>query len=211
MKKGKSRNKRKKTRSRRLWIAIAVIGIAAVISAVCVAGMLATKENAWRTPEELLVEYMNHIPKQDYEEMCAMLHIEASGNVSQEDFVKRNSAIYEGIEVQNMDVQIIAYDEEQMVVTYQTSFDTVAGTISFENEISVWYSKMYICSTTRLKIISSSANRKLPMKKWLLQRGKLAVMILSRRCPMVTTLLSVRVGHRSLAVKNSAYRLPGQC
>ena len=47
MKKGKSRNKRKKTRSRLLWIAIAVIGIAAVISAVCVAGMLATKENAW--------------------------------------------------------------------------------------------------------------------------------------------------------------------
>ena len=58
MKKGKSRNKRKKTRSRLLWIAIAVIGIAAVISAVCVAGMLATKENAWKTPEELLVEYM---------------------------------------------------------------------------------------------------------------------------------------------------------
>ena len=50
MKKGKSRNKRKKTRSRLLWIAIAVIGIAAVISAVCVAGMLATKENAWNTP-----------------------------------------------------------------------------------------------------------------------------------------------------------------
>lgn len=72
MKKGKSRNKRKKTRSRILWIAIAVIGIAAVISAVCVAGMLATKENAWRTPEELLVEYMDHIPKQEYEEMYAI-------------------------------------------------------------------------------------------------------------------------------------------
>ena len=134
MKKGKSRNKRKKTRSRLLWIAIAVIGIAAVISAVCVAGMLATKENAWRTPEELLVEYMDHIPKQEYEEMYAMLHIEASGNVSQENFVTRNSAIYEGIEARNMAVQIIAYDEEQMSVTYQTAFDTVAGTISFENE-----------------------------------------------------------------------------
>ena len=63
MKKGKSRNKRKKTRSRLLWIAIVIIGIAAVISAVCVAGMLTTKENDWRTPEELLVEYMDHIPK----------------------------------------------------------------------------------------------------------------------------------------------------
>ena len=134
MKKRKSRNKRKKTRSRLLWIASAAIGIAAVISAVCVAGMIATKKIAWRTPEELLVEYMDHIPKQEYEEMYAMLHIEASGNISQEDFIKRNSAIYEGIEVQNMAVKIIAYDEEQMSVTYQTAFDTVAGTISFENE-----------------------------------------------------------------------------
>ena len=134
MKKGKSRNNRKKTRSRLLWIAIAVIGMAAVISVVCVAGMLASKENVWKTPEELLVEYMEHIPKQEYEKMYAMLHIEASGNVSQEDFVTRNSAIYEGIEVQNMAIQIIAYDEEQMTVTYQTAFDTVAGTISFENE-----------------------------------------------------------------------------
>ena len=74
MKKRKSRNKRKKTRSRLLWIASAAIGIAAVISAVCVAGMIATKKNAWRTPEELLVEYMDHIPKQEYEE-CMRCYI----------------------------------------------------------------------------------------------------------------------------------------
>ena len=172
MKKGKSRNKRKKTRSRLRWIAIAVIGIAAVISVVCVAGMLATKENAWRTPEELLVEYMDHIPKQEYEEMYAMLHIEASGNVSQEDFVTRNSAIYEGIEVQNIAVQIIAYDEEQMTVTYQTSFDTVAGTISFENEALflkdeegyklVWDDSMIfpnLTSTDKVRVSTTQAER----------------------------------------------------
>lgn len=172
MKKGKSRNKRKKTRSRLLWIAIAVIGIAAVISAVCVAGMLATKENAWKTPEELLVEYMDHIPKQEYEEMYAMLHIEASGNVSQEDFVTRNSAIYEGIEVQNIAVQIIAYDEEQMTVTYQTSFDTVAGTISFENKALflkdeegyqlVWDDSLIfpnLASTDKVRVSTTQAER----------------------------------------------------
>lgn len=172
MKKGKSRNKRKKTRSRLLWIAIAVIGIAAVISAVCVAGMLATKENAWRTPEELLVEYMDHIPKQEYEEMYAMLHIEASGNVSQEDFVTRNSAIYEGIEVQNMAVEILTYDEEQMTVTYQTSLDTVAGNISFENETLflegeegyklVWDDSMIfpnLTSTDKVRVSTTQAER----------------------------------------------------
>ena len=172
MKKRKSRNKRKKTRSRLLWIASAAIGIAAVISAVCVAGMLATKENAWKTPEELLVEYMDHIPKQEYEEMYAMLHIEASGNVSQEDFVTRNSAIYEGIEVQNIAVQIIAYDEEQMTVTYQTSFDTVAGTISFENKALflkdeegyqlVWDDSLIfpnLASTDKVRVSTTQAER----------------------------------------------------
>lgn len=171
MKKGKSRNKRKKTRSRLLWIAIAVIGMAAITVAVCVAGMF-KKEEVWKTPEELLVEYMNHIPAQEYEQMYAMLHIEASGNVSQEDFIKRNSAIYEGIEIQNMAVEIIAYDEEQLTVTYQTSFDTVAGEISFENEAFflegedgyklVWDNSLIfpnLASTDKVRVSTTQANR----------------------------------------------------
>lgn len=169
MKKGKSRHKRKK--SRLLWIAIAVIGMAAITAAVCVAGMF-KKENVWKTPEELLVEYMNHIPAQEYEQMYAMLHIEASGNVSQEDFIKRNSAIYEGIEIQNMAVEIIAYDEEQLTVTYQTSFDTVAGEISFENEAFflegedgyklVWDDSLIfpnLASTDKVRVSTTQANR----------------------------------------------------
>ena len=169
MKRGKSRHKRKK--SRLLWIAIAVIGMAAITVAVCVAGMF-KKEDVWKTPEELLVEYMNHIPAQEYEQMYAMLHIEASGNVSQEDFIKRNSAIYEGIEIQNMAVEIIAYDEEQLTVTYQTSFDTVAGEISFENEAFflegedgyklVWDNSLIfpnLASTDKVRVSTTQANR----------------------------------------------------
>ena len=169
MKKEKSRHKRKK--SRLLWIAIAVIGMAAITAAVCVAGMF-KKEDVWKTPEELLVEYMNHIPAQEYEQMYAMLHIEASGNVSQEDFIKRNSAIYEGIEIQNMAVEIIAYDEEQLTVTYQTSFDTVAGEISFENEAFflegedgyklVWDDSLIfpnLASTDKVRVSTTQANR----------------------------------------------------
>ncbi len=131
--KGKSRKKRKKKRSRLLWIGIAAIGMAMATVAVCVVGM-SLKRDGWKMPEELLVEYMAHIPRKEYEQMYAMLHIEASGNLSQEDFIKRNSAIYEGIELQNMATHVTSYDEEQMKVTYQTSFDTVAGNISFENQ-----------------------------------------------------------------------------
>ncbi len=128
-----NRYKRKKKRSRFLWIAAVVTGMAAVIIIVCVKLMLMNEDDR-ETPEELLTRYMNYIPTREYGQMYAMVQIEASGNISQEDFIERNSAIYEGIEVQNMAIEIIAYDEEQKTVTYQASFDTVAGTISFENE-----------------------------------------------------------------------------
>ena len=169
--KGKYRQSRKKTSRRLLWIAAAVIAIAAITAAVCVAGIF-IKKNKWKTPEELLCEYMNHISEQEYEQMYAMLNIEASGNVSQEDFVKRNAAIYEGIEVQNMTVELLAYDEEQMAVTYQTSFDTVAGNISFENEAFfmkgeagyelVWDDSLIfpnLTSTDKVRVSTTQADR----------------------------------------------------
>lgn len=114
----------------------------------------------------------NNIPEQEYEEMYAMLNIEASRNISQDDFVKRNSAIYEGIEVDNMEIEVTAYDEERKAVTYQTSFDTVAGNISFENEAIflkgedgyklAWDDSLIfpeLGSTDKVKISTTQANR----------------------------------------------------
>ena len=129
----KRKSKHKKNTNKIILTAIIAIGICLIGAMVYMIGILG--KGVFKTsPQELLIEYMNYIPEQSYEQMYAMLNIEASGNISQEDFIKRNSAIYEGIEVQNMAVEIIAYDEEQMAVTYQTSFDTIAGEIVFENE-----------------------------------------------------------------------------
>ena len=129
----KRRVRRKKKQRTTICLTVFVLGITFIGAIVCI-GILYRKQNTLVSPEELLVEYMNHIPKQEYEEMYAMLNIEASRNISQDDFVKRNSAIYEGIEIQNMTTTVISYDEEKDVLQYQTSFDTVAGNITFENE-----------------------------------------------------------------------------
>lgn len=169
--KGKSRHKRKKTKSRLLWIAIAVIGLAAVTTAIYITGMF-TRKNKWTTPEELLTQYMNHIPKQEYEQMYTMLNIEASGNISQEVFIKRNSAIYEGIEIQNISLEITTYDKKQKTITYKTSLDTIAGNISFENEASflkgadgyelVWDDSLIfpeLSSTDKVRVSTTQAKR----------------------------------------------------
>ena len=88
------------------------------------------KDKDRMSPEELLNIYMSYVANGQYDEMYEMI----VGNISQEDFIKRNSSIYEGIEMYNMQIKVTAYDEEQKMVTYQTSFDTVAGNISFENK-----------------------------------------------------------------------------
>ena len=131
--KGRNRRRRKKKQSKLRLITVVLTGM--IIIGTAIYGICFLRKSVVRTsPEELLVQYMNYIPKQEYEQMYAMLNVEASGNISQEDFIKRNSAIYKGIELQNMVIEISAYDEEQKIVTYRTSFDTVAGNISFENK-----------------------------------------------------------------------------
>ena len=129
----KNRGKRRRTRHKYLWVTIAAVGAGAFVAAICMAGMQGIKRR-WETPQELLLQYMDYISSQEYEKMYAMLDTETSGNISQEDFIKRNSAIYEGIELHNMVVEILTYDEEHRLVTYQTSFDTAAGMIQFEND-----------------------------------------------------------------------------
>ena len=167
----KRRARRKKKQRTTICLTVFVLGTMS-IGAIVSIGILHRKQNTLVSPEELLVEYMSHIPEQEYEEMYAMLNIEASRNICQDDFVKRNSAIYEGIEVDNMEIEVTAYDEERKAVTYQTSFDTVAGNISFENEAIflkgedgyklAWDDSLIfpeLGSTDKVKISTTQANR----------------------------------------------------
>lgn len=134
-------NTHRKKKSRFLLTVITIIAAAVTAAVIYITGFYDGNNTVFfqakhrqTSPEELLTQYMNHISSQEYEQMYEMLNPEASGNISKEDFIKRNSAIYEGIEVQNLEIEILASDEEQKTVTYRTSFDTVAGNISFENE-----------------------------------------------------------------------------
>lgn len=134
--------------------------------------ILDKKENNLIKPDELLITYMSYISEQNYKKMYQMLDVEASARISEEDFIKRNSAIYEGIEVRNLTTTIISYNEEKDTVQYQTSFDTVAGNISFENEAffikredgygMVWSDSMIfpsLSSQDKVKVSTTQAKR----------------------------------------------------
>lgn len=93
-----------------------------------------TKEkNITIKPDELLVTYMNYIQEKNYEAMYSMVEC----NISKEDFVNRNANIYEGIEMQNMNISNVntnEMEENKIIVTYKTAFNTMAGDIEFDNK-----------------------------------------------------------------------------
>lgn len=166
---------KKKSRCRRkrkvLWLITGIMGAITFGMAVYML-ILAKTGNNLTKPDELLLTYMNYISEQNYKEMYQMLDVDASGQISEEDFMKRNSAIYEGIEVHNMTTTIISYDAERNVVQYQTTFDTVAGNISFENEAYflkredsyklVWTDSLIypgLSSTDKVRVSTTQAKR----------------------------------------------------
>ena len=168
----KRNRKHRRKRSRKvLWI---IAGItAAVIFGIAAYMLILVKQGSTLTKlDELLLAYMDCISERNYKEMYQMLDVEASGQISEEDFIKRNSAIYEGIEIQNMTTAIISYNEERNVVKYQTTFDTVAGNISFENEAYflkredgyklVWTDSLIypgLSSTDKVRVSTTQAKR----------------------------------------------------
>ena len=113
-----------------------------VLSIIFIAGVVLftikriTKKEVVKSPEQVLKSYMNCICQKNYSEMYEMITNESKETIEKEDFVKRNSAIYEGIEAKNINIKIIDYEEESLTVKYNTTFDTVAGKVDFKNEVA---------------------------------------------------------------------------
>lgn len=137
--KGKNRYKNRRSSKKYLWIAIAVLTIAVIGTIVFIADYL-IKANSRDTMEEFLARYMAHIEKREYEEMYQMTDPAGSEYADKEAFINRNSAIYEGIEIKNIQIEIteknITENEKaRHTLAYHMSFDTAAGNIHFENEM----------------------------------------------------------------------------
>ena len=83
------------------------------------------------TPEILIKDYYTSISKKDYEKMYNLLCRQSQKEIPKDDFIRRNSAIYEGIGISKLK---ICFDEnikhKKDSVNFQLSFDTVAGPVS---------------------------------------------------------------------------------
>ena len=151
-----------------------IISLIAIIIICAITGIIVYINITKEKPEDTLNKYISLINEQKYEEMYNMISSESKGQISQEDFVKRNKNIYEGIDAFDIKITISETIKEKGVqkVTYNESMSTSAGTISFTNTAKLvkedkqykinWSSSMIfpeLRSTDKVRVSSISAKR----------------------------------------------------
>lgn len=113
-----------------------IFGLIVAITVIAVSGGVLLKRTITESPEDTLVEYMNHIEKKEYEVMYTMIDSDEKVYLTKEEYIQRNSKIYEGIEVSDIKISHIAVKEKKadtVTLSYETSCNTIAGTIQFDN------------------------------------------------------------------------------
>ena len=150
-------------------IAIAISGT--LVIALAVGGTIFYVNKNKYNPEKVLEEYTSLINDKKYEEMYSKTTKKSQGNISKEDFIKRNKNIYEGIEATNIKnkVKEVKKDGECYNITYETTMNTIAGEVEFKNTVVVkkddgieWSSKMIfpdLGSDDKVRVSDTKAKR----------------------------------------------------
>ena len=123
------KNRRKKQNIQKSY-ACKIFGLIVAITVIAVSGGVLLKRTITESPEDTLVEYMNHIEKKEYEVMYTMIDSDEKVYLTKEEYIQRNSKIYEGIEVSDIKISHIAVKEKKadtVTLSYETSCNTIAG------------------------------------------------------------------------------------
>lgn len=153
---------------------IIIISVIVCLSILAVGGFLIYSSKTTK-PENILNEYISKINEAKYNEMYEMISDRNKGQITEEDFVKRNKNIYEGIDMSNLKIDIKEVEKEsskKYAITYITSMNVSGQNISFENRSNIikennklkidWSSNMIfpnLNSTDKVKVSTSKAIR----------------------------------------------------
>ncbi len=153
---------------------IVIFAIVIIVVIAIIAGALYIVNRNTPKPEEALSAYISLLNEQKYEEMYNMISEYSKTQISQEDFIKRNKNIYEGIDAYDIKVtpSETTKDGKTYSIKYNESMSTSAGTISFENTAKLvrknkeykisWTSSMIfpeLRNTDKVRVSTLSAKR----------------------------------------------------
>ena len=153
---------------------IVIFAIVIIVVIAIIAGALYIVNRNTPKPEEALSAYISLLNEQKYEEMYNMISEYSKTQISQEDFIRRNKNIYEGIDAYDIKVtpSETTKDVKTYSIKYNESMSTSAGTISFENTAKLvrenkeykisWTSSMIfpeLRNTDKVRVSTLSAKR----------------------------------------------------
>lgn len=89
--------------------------------------------------KDALNEYIDLLNKKDYESMYEMISNESKEKYSKDDFILRNKNIYNGIEANNIKVEVnnISKKGDEEILNFDTTMDTLSGELKFSNSINM--------------------------------------------------------------------------
>ena len=116
-----------------------IIVLIITIILLSIIGIIIYKNITKEKPEDILKTYIALLNEHKYEEMYNLTSEKTKSEISQEDFVKRNKNIYEGIDAVNIDIEIIDKEKENKIikVKYNQDMYTAAGKIDFSNTVKI--------------------------------------------------------------------------
>lgn len=124
-----------------VWLGIIILLTAGILSAGIYVMKRINERNEIASkpkPEDTFWQYVNDLRALDFEHMYQLIDVESSNQISEADFIARNKNIYGGIQADNFQVEILEtleFDDGTASVSYDISFDSLAGQIRFANGV----------------------------------------------------------------------------
>lgn len=130
-----------KNQKRTLKLVLSCILIVMILIIIIIGICSSSHKNKINQSKILLESYMRSINEENYEAMYESLNDSSKEKISKEDFINRNSRIYNGIDLQEIKVTIENVTEKssnEFELNYINELTTSYGTIRFENKSTVY-------------------------------------------------------------------------
>lgn len=118
-----------------------MIGILAlaVIVVIAIGGGIFYYTTQREKPEDTLQAFVTRLNEKDYEGAYAYLAEKSKTTYDEDTFLQRNANIYTGIGAQNIQIEVSETKKGTLgdIVAYTQTMDTIAGSITFSNEVEI--------------------------------------------------------------------------
>jgi len=123
-------------KSMKFKIGIGIL-IVIIVVAIGIFGVKKVIEKDLQKQEDVLKTYFFLVNEKKYEEMYDLITTQSKERINEEDFIKRNKNIYNGIDATNFEIEILDFSkaDETKFVRYHQKFITAAGEISFSRTV----------------------------------------------------------------------------